>query len=123
MQSSVATKKQFKRPGARVRASFTLSITGNTRSIHWYDASWFDHRMKKRQMQSYILEKAVMLENVNISFHVTGEEIEAECSARFQLTFVPGLGENICRKEKLKRSYPPDDIRRLRAVKKMLGDS
>ena len=24
MQSSVATKKQFKRPGARVRASFTL---------------------------------------------------------------------------------------------------
>ena len=75
------------------------------------------------QMQSYILEKAVMLENVNISFHVTGEEIEAECSARFQLTFVPGLGKNICRKEKLKRSYPPDDIRRLRAVKKMLGDS
>ena len=86
MQSSVATKKQFKRPGARVRASFTL-------------------------------------ENVNIYFHVTGEEIEAECSARFQLTFVPGLGKNICRKEKLKRSYPPDDIRRLRAVKKMLGDS
>ena len=77
----------------------------------------------RQLLERYKEEKAVMLENVNISFHVTGEEIEAECSARFQLTFVPGLGKNICRKEKLKRSYPPDDIRRLRAVKKMLGDS
>ena len=137
MQSSVATKKQFKRPGARVRASFTLEnvfliplftmiivfLMGAGMYLH-------DNIIIKNALiqgtvilEKNILEKAVMLENVNISFHVTGEEIEAECSARFQLTFVPGLGENICRKEKLKRSYPPDDIRRLRAVKKMLGDS
>ena len=159
MQSSVATKKQFKRPGARVRASFTLEnvfliplftmiivfLMGAGMYLHdniiiknaliqgtvileknILKEAGEEQTGKQQncgQMQSYILEKAVMLENVNISFHVTGEEIEAECSARFQLTFVPGLGENICRKEKLKRSYPPDDIRRLRAVKKMLGDS
>ena len=159
MQSSVATKKQFKRPGARVRASFTLEnvfliplftmiivfLMGAGLYLHdniiiknaliqgtvileknILKEAGEEQTGKQQlcgQMQSYILEKAVMLENVNISFHVTGEEIEAECSARFQLTFVPGLGENICRKEKLKRSYPPDDIRRLRAVKKMLGDS
>lgn len=34
-----------------------LSITGNTRSIHWYDASWFDHRMKKRQSRSQAIVK------------------------------------------------------------------
>ena len=159
MQSSVALKKQFKRPGARVRASFTLEnvfliplftmiivfLMGAGLYLHdniiiknaliqgtvileknILKEAGEEQTGKQQlcgQMQSYILEKAVMLENVNISFHVMGEEIEAECSARFQLTFVPGLGKNICRKEKLKRSYPPDDIRRLRAVKKMLGDS
>lgn len=159
MQSSVALKKQFKRPGARVRASFTLEnvfliplftmiivfLMGAGLYLHdniiiknaliqgtvileknILKEAGEEQTGKQQlcgQMQSYILEKTVMLENVNISFHVTGEEIEAECSARFQLTFVPGLGKNICRKEKLKRSYPPDDIRRLRAVKKMLGDS
>lgn len=158
MQSSVALKKQFKRPGARVRASFTLEnvfliplftmiiIILMGAGLYLHDNIIIKNALIQGtvileknilkeageeqtgkqlcgQMQSYILEKAVMLENVNISFHVTGEEIEAECSARFQLTFVPGLGKNICRKEKLKRSYPPDDIRRLRAVKKMLGDS
>ena len=153
MQSSVVLKKQFKRPGARVRASFTLEnaflIPLFTMIIVFLMAAGLylhdniiiknaliqgtvileknilketgEEQTGKQQLcgqiQSYISEKAVMLENVNVSFHVTGEEIEAECSARFQLTFVPGLGENICRKEK------PDDIRRLRAVKKMLGDS
>ena len=29
-----------------------LNITENTRSIHWYDASWLDERMKKRRMRS-----------------------------------------------------------------------
>ena len=159
MRNSVALKKQFKGPGARVRASFTLEnvfliplftmiivfLMGAGLYLHdniiiknaliqgtvileknILKEAGEEQTGKQQlcgQMQSYILEKAVMLENVNISFHVTGEEIEAECSARFQLTFVPGLGKNICRKEKLKRSYPPDDIRRLRAVKKMLGDS
>ena len=26
-----------------------LNITDNSRSIHWYDASWFDNKMKKRR--------------------------------------------------------------------------
>lgn len=30
----------------------TLQITDKTRSIHWYDASWLDERMKKRRCRS-----------------------------------------------------------------------
>ena len=113
MQSSVATKKQFKRPGARVRASFTLEnvfliplftmiivfLMGAGLYLHdniiiknaliqgtvileknILKEAGEEQTGKQQlcgQMQSYILEKAVMLENVNISFHVTGEEIEA----------------------------------------------
>lgn len=29
-----------------------LDLTENTRSIHWYDASWLDERMKKRRKRS-----------------------------------------------------------------------
>ena len=29
-----------------------LNITESSRSIHWYDASWLDDRMKKRRLKS-----------------------------------------------------------------------
>ena len=33
-------------------ATGKLEVTSNTRSIHWYDASWLDDKMKKRQATS-----------------------------------------------------------------------
>ena len=102
MQSSVALKKQFKRPGARVRASFTLEnvfliplftmiivfLMGAGLYLHdniiiknsliqgtvileknILKEAGEEQTGKQQlcgQMQSYILEKAVMLENPNI---------------------------------------------------------
>ena len=34
-----------------------LTTTENTRSIHWYDASWLDERMKKRQKRSAAIRR------------------------------------------------------------------
>lgn len=33
-------------------ATGKLNVTENSRSIHWYDASWLDDRMKKRRSRS-----------------------------------------------------------------------
>ena len=35
-----------------------LNITENTRSIHWYDASWLDSRMQKRRSNCVKIQKA-----------------------------------------------------------------
>lgn len=40
-------------------ATGKLEITENSRSIHWYDASWLDERMKKRKTRSEIIRNTI----------------------------------------------------------------
>ncbi len=93
-----------------------LENDASENSISAIEKSRTQKQQLNGQVQSYISEKAVLLKNVSVLFAVTDKEITAEGKAVFQLSFVPGLEKNIYRKETLKRSYPPDYIRRLRAA-------
>lgn len=75
-----------------------LNVTQNSRSIHWYDASWLDDRMKKRRrkvesIRNYIhgtpgiiLSKAYMSCSYYWEWVSTGDfkTIKAKISNRFQ---------------------------------------
>lgn len=74
----------------------------------------------ERQVKSYIQEKTVSITNISMTIRVSENSIVAECEGQFQLiSFMKNIGK-IHKKEEIQRSYPPDYIRKVRAIQKTI---
>lgn len=74
----------------------------------------------ERQVKSYIQEKTVSITNISMTIRVSENSIVAECEGQFQwISFMKNIGK-IYKKEEIQRSYPPDYIRKVRAIQKTI---
>lgn len=74
----------------------------------------------ERQVKYYIQEKAAAITDVSVTIRVNDASVVAECEGRFSLAgIIKNIGK-IHKAEEIQRSYPPDYIRRVRAIQKTI---
>lgn len=78
-------------------------------------------REVQERVQDYIYGKAAAVGRPQVILEVTDTEIRAECRTVFLLAGVLKNNSQIHKTERVKTSYPPDYIRKIRSAERILA--
>ena len=81
-----------------------------------------DMQIIQMQAEEYLKEKTIAVKVSDVRLEVTESKITAVCRGQFLLAGMLKGAENINRSFQIKRSYPPDCIRKLRALAILQGE-
>lgn len=75
----------------------------------------------EQRVEAYLQEKTIAVKEINVELEVTDSNMTAVCNGKFVFAVMLKEAGDINRSVETARCYPPDYIRKLRAVKKAVS--